>query len=289
MSAEHTYTQAELEHYEELCSAYVLGTLNDEEKGFREFEALLEAGDPLIAATLEQMFESSIMLAETAPQLDAPDFARISLLEKVKRLGTRSEKETQYDGVTKPVSSSKKRNRMLIGSGVLVGLLICHLLALDVSKTAKFERSTDLLKSMLRLTDSLKEVSRTYAANDSIMSSVIKILQEENTKRVTMINQRDGTKRLNLFFSPEQKKVALLGDDLKQILSDNTYQLWAIRNKNLPIPVGKLNVNSKKHLLPIYLFPFDFALPDTFAISVETENRRNPYNDEMIYIGHVFK
>src|SRR5439155_5869807 len=50
----------------------------------------------------------------------------------------------------------KKRTRVFFGVGILAGLLICYLLALNVSSTAKLERSNDLMRQLLRQTDSLR-------------------------------------------------------------------------------------------------------------------------------------
>ena len=69
MSHDHNYTEAEREHIEELSSSYVLGSLTEDDAGLKEFETLIESGDPLLATTLEQMLGASVALAVAAPYL----------------------------------------------------------------------------------------------------------------------------------------------------------------------------------------------------------------------------
>src|ERR1700730_6194146 len=96
MSNESNYNDSAREHIEELSSAYVLGALHDDEAGLREFETLIESGDPLLAASLEQMLEASVALALVAPQIAPPPALRSSLLARVENI-----KNSQNGAATK--------------------------------------------------------------------------------------------------------------------------------------------------------------------------------------------
>src|SRR5450631_910837 len=85
MSNNQIYTDAERGHIEELSSAYVLGSLTEDEAGLKEFESLIESGDPLLSKTLEQMLGASVMFAMAVPSVQPPASLRASLLESVGR------------------------------------------------------------------------------------------------------------------------------------------------------------------------------------------------------------
>src|SRR2546421_1440365 len=108
MSEEYQSPDAGREHLEELTTAYVLGALHDDEAGLREFETLVESGDPSLAKSLEHMLEASVALAAAAPQTEPPASVRASLLSSIEKLNTASggkNPQARYDNAPTPVSS----------------------------------------------------------------------------------------------------------------------------------------------------------------------------------------
>src|SRR5678816_4120596 len=78
----HSENTTENERIESLAAAYALGALPETEPDFKEFEALLESGDPFVGHTLEGYFNAVSLLADLAPQVNAPSSLRAGLLTK---------------------------------------------------------------------------------------------------------------------------------------------------------------------------------------------------------------
>lgn len=291
MDNERTYSQSEREEIEALASAYVLGALTENEGDFARFQALLEAGDPLLATTLEELFESSLVLAESVPEVDAPAHIKSALLAKVasgERDGT-TERMVAYGRDKAPVPASmvqklRAKNRTLIGVSVVGGLLICTLLALNVMKTAKLERSSDLMKALLKQTDSLNHTVREYAVNDSLVRCVLSMLQEENARLVTMTTPQQPMHH-HVFFSPKQKMVVVMREDLPVLDSSHCYEIWAVVDHK-PTPIGNFVVDPKDKE-PMYTFKADLASAEAFGLSIEERGQTPNPNSPMIFVGEV--
>src|SRR5438067_9578780 len=79
MTTEKITTDTRREHIEELAAAYSLGALTDQ-NDLEEFQQLVESGDPVLAASLEEMLEASSALAIAAPIVAVPPAIRESIL-----------------------------------------------------------------------------------------------------------------------------------------------------------------------------------------------------------------
>jgi anti-sigma-K factor RskA len=311
MSNESNYNDSAREHIEELSSAYVLGALNDDEAGLREFESLVESGDPLLAASLEQMLGVSAALALAVPQIAPPPMLRVSLLDRVEQLKISqngSASKTSYDGIRKPAPSQdalrlKKRTRYFIGTSILSGLLLCVLLALNVSKSAKLERSNDLMRSLLKQTDSLRQANEATAKNendslslapetapknDENLKPFFTMFGESDSRLVTLASAPLGTTREHLFFSPKQKKIALLREGLRPLEANKTYELWATVGNKAPVAIGTFKVDGNKSP-SIYTFSTKLKSADSFAISIESGNGGKIRKGDVIFTGTVPK
>ena len=311
MSNNSTYTDAAREHIEDLSSAYVLGALNDDEAGLREFETLIESGDPLLAASLEQMFEASAALALAAPQIAPPPALRASLLEHIEKLkisqnGTTS--KAGYDEIRKPVPSEdsirlKRRTRYFIGTSILSGLLICVLLAFNVSKSAKLDRSNDLMRALLKQTDSLRQsnepsprnendtlalVTEPTPKNNENLNPFFAMFGESDSRLVTLASAPLGSSRQHLFFSPKQKKIVLLREGLRPLDGNKTYELWATIGSKSPIAIATFKVNANKNSW-VFTFPTKLKNADSFAISIESGNGGSIRKGDIVFTGAVPK
>lgn len=291
MDNERTYSQAEREEIEALASAYALGVLTESEPDFARFQSLLEAGDPVLVNALEECFESSVALADSAEQIDAPASIKSALLNRIsnaEKQGT-TERMVTYGNDKTPVPASivrkiRSKNRTLISVSVVGGLLICTLLAMNVMKSAKLDRSADLMKSLLKQTDSLRASNHEYAVSDSLVRCVLGMLQEENARLVTMTTPAQP-KHQHLFFSPKQKMVVVMREDLPILDSMHYYEVWAVVDHK-PTPVGNFVVDPKDKE-PMYTFKADLASADAFGISVETRGAAPNPQSPMIFAGEV--
>ncbi len=311
MSNDLIYTDAAREHIEYLSSAYVLGALNDDEAGLHEFETLIESGNPLLAATLEQMFEASAALALAAPQIAPPPALRASLLEHIEKLKLSQNgaaANASYDNIRKPVPSEdairlKRRTRYFIGTSIFSGLLLCVLLAMNVSKSAKLERSNDLMRALLRQTDSLRLISGTITKNETDtvtlandpapksnenLNHFFAMFGESDARLVTLASAPLGTTREHLFFSPKQKKIALLREGLRPLDPNKTYELWATIGSKPPIAIGTFKVDAVRNP-SVYTFPTNLKNADSFAISIESGSGGSIRKGDVIFTGAVPK
>lgn len=307
-----TYTDAAREHIEDLSSAYVLGALHTDEAGLQEFEALVESGDPVLAASLEQMFEVSVALALAAPQIAAPASVRASLLSEVGKLKTSSNgtaTRAESNDLRKPTPSQdalrlKRRTVFFIGTSILSGLLLCILLALNVSKSAKLERSNDLMKALLKQTDSLRRqtgstagkiendsvsfVAEPVSTNDKVISHFFAMFGEPDSRLVTLASSPLGTMRQHLFFSPKQKMVALVRESLRPLEANKTYELWATVGNKTPVAIGTFTVDAKKSP-SVFTFATKLKNADSFAISIERGSGGSIRKGNVIFTGEVPK
>ncbi len=300
------HTNAELEHIEELSSAYVLGSLAEDEEGLREFESLVESGDPVLSRTLEKMLGASVMLATAVPQIDPPASIRASLLENLGKLPQAS------DGIVenqKPIPSQdalrlKTRTRYFIGTGILSGLLICGLLAINVSSSAKLDRSNDLMKALLRQTDSLRQLTgseNTAHQNDSLpaaapvspkdnpdLRSFFAMFGQPDSRLVTLASAPLGTTRQHLLFSPKQRMVSLMRENLRPLDANKTYELWATVGNKSPVAIGTFRID-QKNSSPVLNFATKLKAADSFAISIEPGAGSSVRKGAVIFTGEVPK
>ncbi len=311
MSNDLINTDAAREHIEDLSSAYVLGALNDDETGLHEFETLIESGNPLLAATLEQMFEASAALALAAPQIAPPPAVRASLLESIEKLKVSQNEAASRagnDDIRKPLQSEdairlKRRTRYFIGTSIFSGLLLCVLLALNVSKSAKLERSNDLMRALLRQTDSLRLTSGVISKNENDTATSVTVpapksnenlnhffamFGESDSRLVTLASAPLGTTREHLFFSPKQKKIALLREGLRPLEANKTYELWATLGNKAPIAIGTFRVDPSNNP-SVYTFTTKLKTADSFAISIEPGNGGSIRKGDVIFTGAVPK
>ena len=222
---ENITSDARREHIEELAAAYSLGALTDE-SDLLDFEQLIESGDPVLSKNLSLMLDASTALAIAAPLAQPPADIRASLLNAAKNTKTQN---TSGSNSGKKVESSdairlKKRTRFFIGTSVIAGLLICYILALNVSSTAKLDRSNDLMKALLKQTDSLKNAiaqinepnprsgtdgtaSENDIANATSGKQFFSIFSDADLHLVTLASTPLGAARQHIFFSPKKRVV----------------------------------------------------------------------------------
>jgi hypothetical protein len=123
---------------ESLARAYVLGDLSEGSDEYTQFESLLEAQDPVLMQSLEALFKRSVALGAAV------------------RYG-----EEESDIPNPLAGKVRSKNRQLIVISLVAGLLICLLLAMNVSKSAKLDRSNDLMKGLMSKVDSLSRIQKT--------------------------------------------------------------------------------------------------------------------------------
>jgi anti-sigma-K factor RskA len=305
MSNDHIYTDSEREHIEQLSAEYVLGTLTEDEEGLKEFESLVESGNPVLSKTLEQMLAASLSLAMAVPQVDPPAGIRSSLLDKIEK--TKQNIPSAEDHSKIPSQDAvrlKRRTRYFIGTSVLSGLLLCLLVAMNVTSSAKLDRSNVLMKGLMHQIDSLRAINSSETASkqtDSLpaatapaekenpeLGGFLAMFGENDARIVTLASAPLGTTRQHLFFSPKQQRVAVLREHLPPLEGNKTYELWATVGHKAPIAIGTFRVDSKK-TPSIINFSTKLKAADSFAISIEPGSVGDTRKGSVIFIGSVPK
>ncbi|MDP4219408.1 MAG: anti-sigma factor, partial [Bacteroidota bacterium] len=225
------------------------------------------------------------------------------LLSRVEKLhATHPYQEEAVRQPSPEAAMLKKRTRIFIGTSIFSGLLLCLLLALNVSKSAKLDRSNDLMRALLKQTDSLRQENAgtsTKMENDSLhstaetgpgvdqaLSHFFAMFSENDSRLVTLASSPLGTARQHLFFSPKQRMIALLRENLKALDANKTYTLWATVGGKAPIAIGNFRVDSKKNS-PILTFPTKLKTADSFSISIESGNGGGNNRGNVIFTGEV--
>ena len=298
MADERTYSPAERERIEELCAAYALGSLNEGDPGWSEFETLLGSNDPFFSETLEAMLSSATLLAEVAPQVDAPEKVKTELLERINALETGDLGNfyaARYAGDTAPIpriadleKRLKKRTRQTVIFSAILGVLFVTMASLYVSRTWQYDAQVIATSKAVHVRDSLGGMVADLMKSDSASRALVGMLGQEMPKMI-MLAKAGAPKpeEQMMLFSPKMKKVFVMRGDLPMLDSSKTYELWQIRGSEAPIPVGIFSPdpNSKQMM---YSFDLASAETDAFAISIEKAGGSpTPTADQIIYVGKL--
>jgi anti-sigma-K factor RskA len=295
---ERTYSPAERERIEELCAAYALGSLHEGDPGWSEFETLLASNDPYFAETLEGMLSSATLLAEVAPQVDAPQKAKKELFERIDAIEQGQLTDfyaARYAGDTAPIpriadleKRLKKRTRQTVLFSAILAVLFVTMASLYVSQLWQYDAAVIETRKMAHQRDSLGLMVADLMKSDSASRALIAMFGQEMPKMV-MLAKTGAPKPQEqmMLFSPKMKKVFVMRGDLQPLDSTKTYELWQVRGTEAPIPVGIFNpdANSKQMM---YSFDLASAETDAFAISIEKAGgSQTPTSDQIIYVGKL--
>lgn len=283
----HSENTTEHDRIESLAAAYVLGALPETEPDFKEFEALLESGDPYVGHTLEGYFNAVSLLADLAPQFDAPASLKAGLITKATTYQQNGFShrlaQSEADKAALPLERKlKTKNRTIIGISFVGGLLVCILLALNVSNSAKLDRSNDLMKALLHQTDSLRGLTAAttntapastngdiaeFGIDKALVGPVISMFQEGSGRKINLSTHTAPSNDM-LYYSPKRKVVVVMRGELAPVDENHTYELWAQVGSGAPKPVGtfRIDANSKQ---PMYAMATTLDAVDSFSLSVE--------------------
>ena len=293
-----TYTNAEREEIESLAAAYALGAISEHEPEHAKFNELLSANDPLLNELLETFLEDAVLLAATAPQVDAPAFAKENLLTAVEELGANysSERLIKYHPEKPPIpvttyQTLRKKNRTIVTILVVTGLLMCMLIAMNVIKSAKVDRSADLLRDAIKQNDSLRALVGTTVSSpqntggsSGQLERVLDLIGDPATRTVTLTPFTGGSIKQRLFFNSKEHLVVVLRDHLGPLDSAHCYQLWSYNAANVPQAIGSFVV-SKTDEHSAYLVESGDVQPSTFAISIEPKGGSTSPKGSMLFVS----
>ena len=111
---------------------------------------------------------------------------------------------------------------------------------------------------------------------------------DQDARLVTMASAPLGTTRQHLFFSPRQRTVAVMRENLHVLDGNRSYVLWATVGRKAPVAIGSFRIDAKNNP-PIFSFPTKLKTADSFAISIEQGNGSSERKGKIIFTGEVPK
>jgi anti-sigma-K factor RskA len=283
-------------HLEEMAAAYALGALDDPaERTY--FEDLIASRDPVALALLGEMFDVSSILAQTAPQVDAPASVEESLLKKLHHTPKSPDKEVlppnEHKATAigdkpavpgeKPSYVRVKVKPLIYGGAALFMMAIIALSVRLLNQKGPDEETVAHLVAVTHERDSLVATLQGRHHADSVTQAVFKMLQERDSRMVTLVKTRKKEMRQHLFFSPGQKMVVFMDEDMPPPPADSTYQLWQIV-EGKTISVGTIDMVKKQDM-------YDFQAPeskaDGFALTMEARGGSTEPKGPVLFAGVV--
>jgi anti-sigma-K factor RskA len=283
-------------HLEEMAAAYALGALDDPaERTY--FEDLIAARDPVALELLGEMFDVSSVLAQTSPQVDAPASVEESLLKKLHHTPKSPEKEILPPREHKPTAIADKPavpgekpayvrmkvKPLIYGGAALFMMAIIALSVRLLNQRGPDEETVAHLAAVTKERDSLIIVIKERGHADTVTQAVFKMLQERNARMVTLVRTQKKDIRQHLFFSPDQKMIVFMDEDMPPPPADSTYQLWQIV-EGKTMSVGTLDMAKKQDM---YDFPAAARQADGFALTLEAKGGSPEPKGPVLFAGVV--
>lgn len=283
-------------HLEEMAAAYALGALDDPaERTY--FEDLIAARDPLALELLGEMFDVSSVLAQTAPQIDAPASVEEALLKKLHHTPKSPEKEIpppiahKATAIAdkpaipgeKPAYVRMKVKPLIYGGAALFMMAIIALSVRLLNQKGPDEETVAHLTAMTQERDSLQNILEERKHFDTVTQAVFRMLQERGSRMVTLVRTQKKDIRQHLFFSPQQKMVVFMDEDMPPPPADSTYQLWQIV-EGKTMSVGTIDMAKKQDM---YDFPAAAEKADGFALTLEARGGSPEPKGPVLFAGIV--
>jgi anti-sigma-K factor RskA len=145
------------------------------------------------------------------------------------------------------------------------------------------EETVAHLVAITKQRDSLVTALHDRQHADSVTHAVFKMLQERNARMVTLVRTKKKDIRQHLFFSPDQKMIVFMDEDMPPPPADSTYQLWQIV-EGRTISVGTLDMSKKQDM---YDFPAAAPKADGFAVTLEAKGGSREPKGPVLFAGVV--
>lgn len=213
------------DRFQDLCSAWLLGALEEEE--LREFEGLLKQADPEMLRTCSELEHAALHLPATVPLEDPPPRVKERLM-KAARSTSREPRQDWITNVTAWLGLNRPRTALAVTGilfALLVGLGFATLLLLRAFEQAE-ERIAVLAERLER------------------GDQVLEILQSKEVE-VVLLNGLDASPQGygKLIWDTENSVAVLQITNLPPVPVDRRYQLWVYAEDRDPTSAGVFALN----------------------------------------------
>ena len=286
-------------HLEEMAAAYALGALDDPaERNY--FEDLIAARDPVALELLGQMFDVSSILAQGSPQFDAPPSVEESLIKKLHHTPKSPEatvpppQQTKAAGIApmpdKAAVAPERRAYVpmklkpyIIGGSALLMIMVIAFSVRLLNQRGPDQETIAHLGTLTKERDSLRALLASRSHADTVTQAVFRMLQERNARMVTLVKTKEKNARQHLFFSPDQKMVVFMDEDLPAPPADKTYQLWQIA-EGKTMSVGTIDKTGEADM---YDFKAPYEKAEGFALTLEAKGGSPEPKGPILFAGAV--
>jgi anti-sigma-K factor RskA len=256
------------EHFEELCAAYVLNALDNDEK--KDFEVMMQDADQEQKEIYRSLRSAANNLALTTEPVQPSESVEKHLLERIHEDSSSISENT----VSKDRSSS--RFRMAVAASIVL-LLVS--LAFIIYSVTLHSRVHDQQAKITKLQNVVQKKQK-----------MLSILGARTVDLVILKGQKVNPAGYGkLIWDPKKQQALLQVSNLPAVPNNKDYQLWLIKD-GTPIPAGIFDINgaSKNSFFAIeQLANVNKQNANAFAITLEPKGGSSKPTGDMYLMGSI--
>lgn len=268
------------EHFEELCSAYVLNALDTEEQ--QEFEKMLHDAEEEQLQFFHELHAAANQLAFTVERAKPSAAVKDQLMNRI---------QSDADGaatspkaaVTDDQSSGFSRSALAMAASFALLLITLALVFYSFNLYSEINNKEDMIAERdATITELKNEVQQ--------KEELLSILEARSVDLVVMagldVNPNGYGK---VIWDPEKKQALLQVSNLPEVPEGKDYQLWLIKN-NKPTSAGVFAVNTTgqgSFFKVEQLVQADQQSANAFAITLEPKGGSQQPTGDMYMLGNI--
>jgi anti-sigma-K factor RskA len=279
--------QSHNEHFEELCSGYVLNALDEDEHA--EFEEMLEDATDEQLRLFQALWSTANQLAFTVEANEPSEAVKERILDQIQDASEPDSSTTPVTSIEEESTETQKDedrsfNWPAFAAAASFALLIVSLSLLFYS----FNLSSEIDQKETVITD--QETRITELTNElEQKEEMLAILESREVDMVLMSGLEvnpDGYGKV--IWDSEKQQALLQVANLPPVPTDKDYQLWLIRD-NKPVSAGvfAVNDNSDNFFKIEEMAQADEQSANAFAITMEPKGGVPQPTGDMYLLGNT--
>jgi anti-sigma-K factor RskA len=269
------------EHFEELCAAYVLNALDNEEQ--QEFEGLLEEADQDELEIFHGFRSTATQLSFTVEREEPPASIREQIIERVMADAAKTESATPITSTKEEEENGFSRAAMAIAASFALLLITLALVFYAFNLNSELGNKDDLINQKdAQITELQNEVQQ--------KEELLSILEARSVDLVMMAGLEVNPNGYGKVIWDSEKQQALLQvSNLPSVPTGKEYQFWLIKN-NKPVSAGLFAVNdpARDSFFKIEkMVDANKQNANAFAITLEPEGGSQQPTGDMYMLGNV--
>lgn len=260
----------EKEQFEDLCSAYALGALDDEERSL--FEEGLKNGGEEYKKIFTESVGVSYLLNTSVKKVAPSPLVKAHLLKKIQKKGSRSFSfSILLDQIALTLGFGNPRYGLIISLLMLIVVAEVGTYAYLMYDDAE-QREQQLATYESRLSDQQMRLV-TLQTELQQKDAILNVLKSPKIEMVLMNGQEiNPTGYGKIIWDPARKVAILQVSKLPAVPSDKEYQLWYLDKNKKPVSAGVFAVTAEgENYFKVSEVPLPVSKKDisAFAITIE--------------------